>query len=170
MKTQIKLSKKYEISFCIIKKQKFIFVNYENITSFFYIPVSVNFTKTSSELIFSNCEKKFSLLITEWFKRFERPARKKLIFVGLGLKASLDEKLKILHLKLEYSHSTLLKIPYNINVSIKKNILTLESFDPISLGNFIYKVRILRLPNAYKGKGICFKHSTQILKQIKKNK
>lgn len=170
MTLQLNFSSDYSINFCNIKQQRFIILKYKTLTSYFYLDPKVTFFKTSSNITFSNCSPKFSLAINDWFKRFERPITKKLVLVGLGLKASVDDTSRMLHLKLEYSHHNFIPIPLNIYVFIKKNNIILKSFDSISLGNFVYKIRRLRLPNIYKGKGICFKRSKQILKQIKKNK
>jgi ribosomal protein L6P/L9E len=107
-----------------------------------------------------------------WFKRFKRPTRKKLILVGRGLKATFlrTNTFKILKLKLEYSHFNLIFIPPSIKIKIRKNILTFESFNSSRLGSFLERIKILKLPNIYKGKGIRVKYFKQNLKQIKKSK
>jgi hypothetical protein len=172
MLIKIILSELYDISFCLLKKTKFIILKYKNVLSYFEIPFNTVFVKKHNILIFLNADNHFFCSLQNWFKRFKRPSRKKLIFVGRGLKASFLRKngIRMLKLKLEYSHYKFLCIPLNIKIKIRKNVLTFESFNSVELGNFLYKIKILKFPNSYKGKGIHYKYENQNLKQIKKSK
>jgi ribosomal protein L6P/L9E len=51
---------------------------------------------------------------------------------------------------------------------VNKNILTFEGFDPVAVGNFANKVRSLKFPDVYKGKGFWYKNEVRSLKEIKK--
>lgn len=160
----------YKINFCILKKKSFIILKYKNSVSYFMLEFGIVFSKSFLNILFSGCSYRFSLAIRQWFKRFERPLRRKLLLVGLGLKVSFDKFTKLLQLKLEYSHLSFLKVPKNINIYIKKNVIFCESFDAVLLGNFICKLQDLKRPNPYKGKGIISYRNKQVLKPIKKTK
>jgi ribosomal protein L6P/L9E len=47
-------------------------------------------------------------------------------------------------------------------------MISLESFNPVKLGDFCSKIIALKKPNVYKGKGIWFKDANPELKAIKK--
>lgn len=93
--------------------------------------------------------------------------KKVLILKGLGFKASI-EAINTLVLKIGYSHLIHLKIPKEINVNIQNSILLLESSEKIVLGNFASKIKKLKIPDNYKGKGFWTKYDNVLLKEIKK--
>ena len=79
--------------------------------------------------------------------------------VGVGFKAEM--KGDILEMSLGYSHDTYLKLPKEITVTAvteKKGnpIVTLKSADKQLVGQVAAKIRSLRKPEPYKGKGIKF--------------
>lgn len=79
--------------------------------------------------------------------------------VGVGYRASNQgQKLELL---LGYSHAIVFELPEEIKVSCesvrgKNPIITLESHDKQLLGHVAAKIRSLRKPEPYKGKGIKF--------------
>ncbi len=80
-------------------------------------------------------------------------------FVGVGYKCEV--KGQIIEMSLGYSHDIHLMIPAEVKaeaVTEKKNnpILTLKSIDKQLVGQVAAKVRSLRKPEPYKGKGIKF--------------
>jgi len=84
---------------------------------------------------------------------------KKLELVGVGYKASNQGNL--LDLSLGYSHNIVFEIPKELKVSTgqekgKNPIITLESTDKQLLGQVAAKIRSLRKPEPYKGKGVKF--------------
>ncbi len=84
---------------------------------------------------------------------------KKLELVGVGFKASNQGNL--LDLSLGYSHNILVEIPKELSVATaqekgKNPIITLESIDKQLLGAVAAKIRSLRKPEPYKGKGVKF--------------
>jgi len=97
----------------------------------------------------------------------EKMYTKKLVLKGLGLKAILLNE-NLIELKLGFSHSIKLTIPSEIKVTIIKNILILESFNSILLGNFAASIKKCKAPDSYKGKGVCYKNEVLILKAVKK--
>jgi large subunit ribosomal protein L6 len=79
--------------------------------------------------------------------------------VGVGYKAQATGQL--LELTLGFSHNIILELPDEISVSTitergKNPIITLTSFDKQLIGQVAAKIRSLRKPEPYKGKGIKF--------------
>jgi large subunit ribosomal protein L6 len=79
--------------------------------------------------------------------------------VGVGYKASTQGQ--NLDLVLGYSHHVVFEMPSEIKVSAKQDkgqnpIITLESADKQLLGSVAAKIRSLRTPEPYKGKGVKF--------------
>jgi large subunit ribosomal protein L6 len=80
--------------------------------------------------------------------------------VGVGYRASNQGQ--ILELSLGYSHNIFLQLPNEIKLETKSERnqnpqIILESFDKQLLGQVAAKIRSLRKPEPYKGKGIKFK-------------
>jgi large subunit ribosomal protein L6 len=85
--------------------------------------------------------------------------KKELELVGVGYKATNTGNL--LDLSLGYSHNILLEVPSELKVVTltekgKNPIITLESSDKQLLGAVCAKIRSLRKPEPYKGKGVKF--------------
>lgn len=85
--------------------------------------------------------------------------RKEMELVGVGYRASASGQ--VLELSLGYSHAIYLKLPPEVKVEAKsernKNpLIILESDDKQLLGQVCAKIRSLRKPEPYKGKGIKF--------------
>ncbi|NWJ49853.1 MAG: 50S ribosomal protein L6 [Bacteroidetes bacterium] len=79
--------------------------------------------------------------------------------VGVGYKASATGQ--VLELALGYSHNIFIDLPVEIKVETltergKNPIITLTSHDKQLLGQVAAKIRSLRKPEPYKGKGIRF--------------
>lgn len=79
--------------------------------------------------------------------------------VGVGYKA--ESRGQILELSLGYSHDIQFQIPNEVKVEAKTEkrsnpIITLTSSDKQLLGQVAAKIRSLRKPEPYKGKGIRF--------------
>lgn len=85
--------------------------------------------------------------------------KKDLELVGVGYKAANQGNL--LDLSLGYSHNIIFDLPKEIKVSTvtekgKNPIITLESIDKQLIGQVSAKIRSLRKPEPYKGKGVKF--------------
>jgi large subunit ribosomal protein L6 len=85
--------------------------------------------------------------------------RKEMELVGVGYRATATGQ--VLELALGYSHAIFIKLPAEIKVEAKternKNpLIILESDDKQLLGQVCAKIRSLRKPEPYKGKGIKF--------------
>lgn len=85
--------------------------------------------------------------------------RKEMELVGVGYRATSTGQ--VLELALGFSHAIFIKLPSEIKVEAKternKNpLIILESDDKQLLGQVCAKIRSLRKPEPYKGKGIKF--------------
>ena len=85
--------------------------------------------------------------------------KKEMELVGTGYRATATGQ--VLELALGYSHAIFIKLPKDVKVEAKternKNpLITLESYDKQLLGQVCAKIRSLRKPEPYKGKGIKF--------------
>ncbi len=85
--------------------------------------------------------------------------QKKLELVGVGFKAANQGNL--LDLALGYSHNIIIEVPKELKVSTAQEkgqnpTITLESVDKQLLGQVCAKIRSLRKPEPYKGKGVKF--------------
>ena len=79
------------------------------------------------------------------------------IFVGVGYKA--QAKGQLLELSLGFSHNIYLQLPQEIKVETvtergKNPTITLTSYDKQLIGQVAAKIRSLRKPEPYKGKGV----------------
>ena len=85
--------------------------------------------------------------------------RKEMELVGVGYRASATGQ--VLELSLGFSHAIYIQLPKEVKVEAKternKNpLIILESGDKQLLGQVCAKIRSLRKPEPYKGKGIKF--------------
>lgn len=85
--------------------------------------------------------------------------RKEMELVGVGYRAAATGQ--VLELSLGFSHAIYIKLPLEVKVEAKsernKNpLIILESDDKQLLGQVCAKIRSLRKPEPYKGKGIKF--------------
>ena len=84
---------------------------------------------------------------------------KELELVGVGYRA--NNQGQKLELSLGFSHNVVFEIPIEVKVETitekgSNPIIKLTSFDKELLGNVVSKIRSLRKPEPYKGKGIKF--------------
>lgn len=77
---------------------------------------------------------------------------KKLTMVGVGYNAKL--KGKDLELEVGYSHPVLIKAPTAIEFEVEKTNITVKGIDKQQVGEIAAKIRAVRKPEPYKGKGI----------------
>ena len=78
---------------------------------------------------------------------------KTLELVGVGFRAAL--KGKELNLQLGFSHDINFNIPEGIKITVEKQtIIKISGFDKQQIGMVVSKIKSLRTPEPYKGKGI----------------
>lgn len=85
----------------------------------------------------------------------------KLHLIGVGYRAKANNQ--DLELSLGFSHNVVFRIPKEVSVAAEQSkgqppIVTLSSFDKQLLGQVTAKLRSLRKPEPYKGKGIKFEN------------
>jgi large subunit ribosomal protein L6 len=91
--------------------------------------------------------------------------QRKLEINGVGYRAEVSGKK--LTMQLGYSHPIEFPLPEGITAVVEKNQLTLSGIDRQALGLCAAKVRSLRPPEPYKGKGIKYVEET-ILRKVGK--
>lgn len=95
--------------------------------------------------------------------------QKKLQMIGVGYRAQVKEKNLILNVG--YSHSILLKIPDNVDVQVEANTnLIITSMNKSHVGLLTSKIRAIRPPEPYKGKGIKYANEIVLRKAGKSGK
>ena len=77
---------------------------------------------------------------------------KKLEFQGVGYRVALQGNKLVL--SLGFSHPIELEAPEGIEFQVDKNIITVSGLDKQLVGQIAAKIRDLRKPEPYKGKGI----------------
>lgn len=173
----LELPKSVNISFNIFKNKKLLIFISNNIKNYIIIPNDINFEKKDRTLIFISNKRRLSELdiflkslndiIT--LTTVQKFIRKKLILKGLGYKMSfLNNDHRILEMKLGFSHVTTLSIPYDLKVTLEKLKITVEGLNGANVGNFISKLKSLKTPDLYKGKGFWYPNEAVILKEVKK--
>ncbi|MEQ1499830.1 MAG: 50S ribosomal protein L6 [Parcubacteria group bacterium] len=91
---------------------------------------------------------------------------RKLIIEGIGYKSEV--KGSNLVLALGFSHPVNVPIPETLKVTAEKNVITVTGMDKEVVGDFVAKVRSLKKPEPYKGKGIRYEGEVVKRKQGKK--
>ena len=142
---------------------------------YIHIPNYINIVIKDKNLEFIYDEKyeilfsQFLATLDNCLKNYRRAYRKKLFLKGLGYRVSISDDKKVLMLKLGYSHTSSLDISVDrLNVKVNKNFITVEGCDAVEVGNFASKIRQLRTPDIYKGKGVWYKNEIKVLKELKK--
>lgn len=96
----------------------------------------------------------------------------KLKLNGVGFKVFLDTlPKKVLRLKIGYSHEIIYEIPSDIHIEISKSkgtIILIKGAEEARVHQIASEIRQLRMPDAYKGKGILYENEILVLKKGKK--
>lgn len=96
-------------------------------------------------------------------KGFER----KLILIGVGFKAQVQDK--VLNLSLGFSHPIKFSIPVGLTVETPSQTeIIIKGLDKQFVGQMAAKIRALRPPEPYKGKGIRYEGEVIVKKEGKK--
>ncbi len=92
--------------------------------------------------------------------------KKQLQIEGVGYRAEMEGE--NINLRLGFSHIVSFKKPEGINFSVERNIITVEGIDKEKVGLIAAKIRDIRPPEPYKGKGIRYVGEKVRRKQGKK--
>ncbi|KND48617.1 MAG: ribosomal protein L6 [Parcubacteria bacterium C7867-005] len=96
-----------------------------------------------------------------------KPFEKKLILEGIGYKSEV--KGDTIVLALGFSHPVNVSVPKGLKVTAEKNIITVSGIDKEAVGEFTAKLRALKKPEPYKGKGMRYEGEVIKRKQGKKS-
>jgi large subunit ribosomal protein L6 len=99
--------------------------------------------------------------IRNMIKGVTEPYTKVLILEGVGFKS--DVKGSNLELALGFSHPVSVTIPETLTVTAVKNNITVSGIDKELVGQFTAKVRALKKPEPYKGKG--FRYDNEVIRR-----
>lgn len=94
----------------------------------------------------------FRTLIFNMVEGVVRGHEKKLEIQGVGFKANIEGG--DLVLAVGFSHPVKIKKIEGINFNVEKNIITVSGFDKELVGQITAKIRKIKKPEPYKGKGI----------------
>jgi len=134
------------------------------LTQFIHPSIKINVDGDTLTLIRSNDEKQtrmyhglYRALLNNMVTGVSEGFTKTLELVGVGYKAQAQGQ--ILELALGFSHSVLFELPPEISVTTvtergSNPKIILKSFDKQLLGQVAAKIRSLRKPEPYKGKGV----------------
>jgi hypothetical protein len=156
------------INLCYFKNSKLLLFVNKNLTFFYKDITHVSIKKTKNSLLSLEASWRYLNNFSNFYRNLIFKARGFLILKGLGLKVQIIDDL--LEFKLGYSHKCYLKIDPEISVKIKKNLIFFQSVNKERLGNFLYRIKMLKKPDVYKGKGIWYKNEKIGLKPVKKSK
>lgn len=94
----------------------------------------------------------YRVLIKNMVEGVNNAFAKSLEINGVGYRASVSGK--VLTVNAGYSHPVNFNIPEGINITVDKNIITVNGIDKQLVGETAAQIRKIRKPEPYKGKGI----------------
>jgi len=86
---------------------------------------------------------------------------KQLEMKGVGYRAEMKEGNVVFNLG--FSHPVIFKIPETIDIMVNKNVITISGCDKQLVGQTAARIRALKPPEPYKGKGI--KYADEIIRR-----
>jgi len=117
----------------------------------------VSFSRPTDQIRHRALHGLYRSLVSNMIKGVTDGYSKKLELIGVGFKASSQGNL--LDLTLGYSHNIIFEVPKELKVVTAQEkgqnpIITLEGIDHQLIGQVAAKLRSLRKPEPYKGKGV----------------
>lgn len=117
----------------------------------------VNFTRPTDQIRHRALHGLYRSIVSNLVKGVTDGYERKLELIGVGFKAANQGN--ILDLSLGYSHNIIFEIPKELKVAAAQEkgqnpIITLEGIDKQLIGQVAAKLRSLRKPEPYKGKGV----------------
>jgi large subunit ribosomal protein L6 len=118
---------------------------------------NVNFARPTDQIRHRAMHGLYRALVANMVKGVTEGITRKLELIGVGFKATSQGN--ILDLALGYSHNIIFEIPKELKVAATQEkgqnpIITLEGIDKQLIGQVAAKLRGLRKPEPYKGKGV----------------
>ncbi len=93
-----------------------------------------------------------NVLVFNMIKGVTEGYQKKLQIEGLGYKVNLEGE--VLVMQLGFSHPVKINPPQGIKFTVEKNIITVSGYDKEEVGQISAKIRAVKPPEPYQGKGI----------------
>lgn len=117
----------------------------------------VNFARPTDQIRHRAMHGLYRSIVANLVKGVTDGYTRKLELIGVGFKASNQGN--VLDLTLGYSHNIIFEIPKELKVATAQEkgqnpIITLEGIDKQLIGQVAAKLRSLRKPEPYKGKGV----------------
>lgn len=117
----------------------------------------VNFGRPTDQIRHRAMHGLYRALVANMVKGVTEGYERKLELIGVGFKASNQGN--VLDLALGYSHNIIIEVPKELKVATQQEkgqnpIITLEGVDKQLIGQVAAKLRSLRKPEPYKGKGV----------------
>lgn len=103
----------------------------------------------------------FRRLVENMVEGVTKGYEKKLEINGVGYRASVAGK--ILKVDAGYSHDVDFDIPVGITIAVEKNIITVAGIDKQLVGETAARIRAIRKPEPFLGKGI--KYADEVIKR-----
>ncbi len=100
-------------------------------------------------------------LIANAVEGVAKPFEKKLEFIGVGYKVAVAGR--TVTMDVGFSHSVKIELPDAITATVEKNVLTISGIDRQLVGETAARIRRVRPPEPYKGKGI--KYSDEVVRR-----
>ncbi|BDT61493.1 MAG: hypothetical protein RDO_0210 [Flavobacteriales endosymbiont of Rhyzopertha dominica] len=180
-----RIGKKYIIipkNIKIYKKKEYIYVNgklgklKEKINKNIKIKIIENkiylLNKKKNIKKYKSLHGLYRMLIYNMINGVKKGYNKQLELVGVGYKANVSENGHILQLNIGYSHQIIIELCKEVfvkleNIKGENIIINLFCINKQLLGIVASKIRSLKKPDPYKGKGIRYKNEKIILKKGK---
>ena len=117
----------------------------------------VNFTRPTDQIRHRALHGLYRSIVSNLVKGVTDGYQRKLELIGVGFKAASQGN--VLDLSLGFSHNIIFEIPKEIKVATAQEkgqnpIITLDGIDKQLIGQVAAKLRGLRKPEPYKGKGV----------------
>lgn len=106
------------------------------------------------------------VLIFNMIKGVQEGYERKLEIEGVGFRANVEGDNLVLNIG--FSHPVRIKVPVGIKCSVEKNVITISGIDKELVGQTAAKIREVKKPEPYKGKGIRYAGEKIIRKLGKK--
>lgn len=92
----------------------------------------------------------------------QKPYEKALEFVGVGFKVAMAGADK-LNIEVGFSHPVVFQLPKGVEAKVEKQVVTLSGIDKQLVGETAARIRRIKPPEPYKGKGI--KYSDEVIRR-----
>lgn len=103
----------------------------------------------------------FRQLLQNAVEGVQKPFEKAMEFVGVGYKVAVEGRTVMMDVG--YSHRVPFVLPEGIDAKAEKQILTLTGIDKYLVGETAARIRRVRPPEPYKGKGI--KYTDEVIRR-----